>query len=146
MLSLTTATTVVGVDTVTIVLDNVRLTDGVPVAGAPTDEAVKPAVAVKAVPAIVAVATARSAPLVVAVVGESFTATEPLASLNADAGLKVPRPSMVENFTTWPATGLPVASFTVTFTSAGADVVTDVLDSNIESDGVPTGGTLVADT
>jgi hypothetical protein len=57
--------------------------------------------------------------------------------VNALATAKVPRPSTVENFTTWPTTPAPLASRTVAVTVAGVAVVTVVVDSDREIEGDP---------
>jgi hypothetical protein len=97
---LTVAVTVAGVEDVTTVVDRLSEIEGVPTTGAFVDVTEKPIEPVNSVPFTVTWTTARSAPAVDVVVGEILALTTPLASVSAEGTLKVPRPSIVENFTT----------------------------------------------
>jgi hypothetical protein len=97
--SLTVAVTVAGAEEVTAVLDRLSEIVGAPTTGGVVDVIENPIEPVKRLPLTVTWTTARSAPAVVAVAGESLALAIPLASVKAEGTLKLPRPSTVENLT-----------------------------------------------
>ncbi len=99
----------------------------------------KPPVAVTVALLTLAVAVIVSAPVLVALAGDSVTIASPLSLVKAEAGSNFPRLPAVVNVTTVPGIGAPVAVRSEAVTVAGAFAVTVDEDNAKVIVGVVTG-------